>query len=508
MTSTTSAGTTRYIYSRGARLDRLLAKINPDNSVTRYVYGSGLLYEETTNAAGTTVLSTLYYHFDWRGDTVALSDASGNVTARMSYSPYGERTVESGTVNTPFYFNGQYGVMTETTGLLCMQAHFYSPVFRRFLSEDPSGFSGGGNLYAYCGGEPINLMDPFGLGPQSTSMWSGVGAAALDGGARYANALTSGVINAPQNLANTLGATAGYVVNLFDSNTRAVTAADTVQAVKSLGSAQAWQAAGEHFITPEGIAETVLAINFTLAAGLKGGNCFPAGTKVSTSHGDVNIEDLEVGDLVYAYDFATGMVVESQVTETPRHFTYNWMSITVDGETIRATRGHRFWVESEKSWVEAVDLKEGMTLRLSDRRIETITSVSLASLTQSEATYNLEIENQHTYFVGQHHVLVHNPYPVSPQYPPATAVGENFQFNFDTSPGYDASRSAGVARARAAGLVQPGEFGHHINSVQSNPNLAAEPSNIRAMPNQAAHLEAHGGNWRNPTSGSLNPGCY
>ncbi len=174
-TSTTSAGTTRYIYSRGARLDRLLAKVNPDNSVTRYVYGSGLLYEETTNASGT-VLSTLYYHFDWRGDTVALSDTSGNVTARMSYSPYGERTVESGTVNTPFCFGGRWGVATEPSGLVCMQARYYSTIFRRFLSEDPSGFSGGVNLYAYAGGDPIDAMDPFGLGPVSTASNSGVAA--------------------------------------------------------------------------------------------------------------------------------------------------------------------------------------------------------------------------------------------------------------------------------------------------------------------------------------------
>jgi hypothetical protein len=46
-----------------------------------------------------------------------------------------------------------------------MQARFYSPVFRRFLSEDPAGFAGGINLYAYANGDPVNLMDPFGLGP-------------------------------------------------------------------------------------------------------------------------------------------------------------------------------------------------------------------------------------------------------------------------------------------------------------------------------------------------------
>jgi RHS repeat-associated protein len=161
--STINGQTTQYIWSRGS-LDQLLEKINPDGSVTRYIYGKGLLYEETTSA-GNVAQSPVFYHFDWRGDTVALSDANGNVTARLSYNAYGERTVMSGPVNTPFCFNGKWGVMTEPSGLLSMQARFYSPVFRRFLNEDPSGFAGGTNMYAYATGDPVNLMDPFGLGP-------------------------------------------------------------------------------------------------------------------------------------------------------------------------------------------------------------------------------------------------------------------------------------------------------------------------------------------------------
>lgn len=162
ISSTSGGQTTRYVYSRGGSLDRLLAKINPDGSTTRYVYGTGLLYEETTSASGS-ASPAVYYHFDWRGDTVALSDPSGNVSARLSYSPYGERTIESGTVTTPFCFNGKWGVITEPNSLLYMQARYYSPVLRRFLNEDPSGFNGGMNAYVFASGDPVDLMDPFGL---------------------------------------------------------------------------------------------------------------------------------------------------------------------------------------------------------------------------------------------------------------------------------------------------------------------------------------------------------
>jgi len=86
-------------------------------------------------------------------------------------------------------------------------------------------------------------------------------------------------------------------------------------------------------------------------------------------------------------------------------------------------------------------------------------------------------------------------------------VGETFQFNFDTSPGYRNSRRAGVDRARAAGLIGPTDIGHHINSVQTHPHLAPEPSNIAPEPSRASHLETLDGSWRNPTTGPLRPGC-
>lgn len=34
----------------------------------------------------------------------------------------------------------------------------------RFINADPSGFSGGLNFYAYADGNPVSLIDPFGLG--------------------------------------------------------------------------------------------------------------------------------------------------------------------------------------------------------------------------------------------------------------------------------------------------------------------------------------------------------
>jgi hypothetical protein len=272
------------------------------------------------------------------------------------------------------------------------------------------------------------------------------------------------------------------------------------------------------------------------------GPCFPAGTLVSTPAGNVKIENLVIGDEVYAYDFDAQSVIVEKVLQTPRNWTDIWIDIAVGDETLRSTRAHRFWVESEHAWIEAQSLKAGMVLRLESGDTRVITQVSRYEAPAPEDTFNLEVSRVHNYFVGTNGILVHNGgetgnlvdrqptilgsgsstlqgrptsgagtltrnlgYPTSPQYPPPTQIGETFQFNFDTSPGRDASRGAGVDRAKAAGLIKQGEIGHHINSVKSHPHLAAEPSNIEGVANTKLHLEKHGGNWRTPTSGNLRP---
>ncbi|MBV1882727.1 MAG: RHS repeat-associated core domain-containing protein [Pseudomonadales bacterium] len=48
-----------------------------------------------------------------------------------------------------------------------MRARYYDAKIQRFINEDPSGFAGGLNLYAYAGGNPIYFIDPSGLGPEA-----------------------------------------------------------------------------------------------------------------------------------------------------------------------------------------------------------------------------------------------------------------------------------------------------------------------------------------------------
>jgi RHS repeat-associated protein len=82
----------------------------------------------------------------------------------MEYSAYGLITYRSGSTDTPFLFNGRYGVQADANGLLHMRARYYNPHICRFVNPDPIGFTGGINFYAYVDGNPISMIDPFGLG--------------------------------------------------------------------------------------------------------------------------------------------------------------------------------------------------------------------------------------------------------------------------------------------------------------------------------------------------------
>ncbi len=49
-----------------------------------------------------------------------------------------------------------------TTGLMSFRARWYHAKTGRWLSKDPIGISGGLNLYAFCGSNPVYYRDPFG----------------------------------------------------------------------------------------------------------------------------------------------------------------------------------------------------------------------------------------------------------------------------------------------------------------------------------------------------------
>ncbi len=151
----------RYVINPQAVLSQVLVKTAPDGTQTYYVYGLGLIGEETDGAYQA-------YHYDLRGSTVALTDSAGTVVERFAYSAFAQLVSHpDGLPATPFLYNGRDGVMTDDSGLYYMRARYYSPEIRRFVNQDVLlGDVGEGqtlNRYAYVTGNPVSFVDPFGL---------------------------------------------------------------------------------------------------------------------------------------------------------------------------------------------------------------------------------------------------------------------------------------------------------------------------------------------------------
>ncbi len=111
--------------------------------------------------------SARYLHRDGLGSVTLATDGSNEVLERVSYDAFGEPTfrdaeygpAESATGNRQLFTGREWEA---ELGLYNYRARFYAPGVGRFVSPDPIGVSGGLNLYAYCGNNPVNLVDPFG----------------------------------------------------------------------------------------------------------------------------------------------------------------------------------------------------------------------------------------------------------------------------------------------------------------------------------------------------------
>ncbi len=147
-----------------------------------YVYGLSLI-----SRIGADATTTHYYHGDYRGSTVAMTNASAAITHQYAYGAYGENAgvqEPSGDSNL-FRYVGMHGVQCETDDIYFMRARYYDSYIGRFLSEDPIWHT---NLYNYANGNPITGIDPNGL--DRIGAWSTDFQGEIQGG--FATASTGG----------------------------------------------------------------------------------------------------------------------------------------------------------------------------------------------------------------------------------------------------------------------------------------------------------------------------
>ena len=139
------------------------------NEVVVYIRGINLIYANDG--------SRTYYHFNAHGDVVVLTNTSGNKTKSYSYNAFGVEYNEATLDDNPFRYCGEY--YDKETKTIYLRARYYDSARGRFTQEDThwnvsnmiygddpdntvpdqNAIKQSGNLYVYCGNNPVVFVD-------------------------------------------------------------------------------------------------------------------------------------------------------------------------------------------------------------------------------------------------------------------------------------------------------------------------------------------------------------
>ena len=398
-----------------------------------YLYGSdGLpigMRAEQKNTSMYWVSSTAYYWFEknLQGDIIAVYKNNGTKIATYAYDAWGvcyENIIASSSSmdyqiasSNPFRYRGYY--YDVETGFYYLQTRYYDPVHGRFLNADSPAYLGSNgdlvayNLFLYCSNNPIMGTDYSGEAADFETFCKGFGkvitgvSCAVTAVGCIVAVVTAAVAGAEICIPALIGAVGTFVLS---SATVAVGLVEINESITGYNVIRDDMMHGRQDVYD--LAVTLLQWSMTAAAiyttaGIATGNlCFAAGTPVQTESGSVPIEEIAVGDYVWATDPETGVTELKQVTQLFRNETNEWIHVTVNGEEITCTPNHPFY-SPVKGWTSACKLRAGDVLVTLNGEYVVVEQVQHELLESPEITYNFEVEVFHSYYAGAG-VLTHN----------------------------------------------------------------------------------------------------
>jgi RHS repeat-associated protein len=163
------SGTTVYVGS--------LYEIDSDGKIRKHIFSGAnrIATLSLRGGSGATDEAISFYHTDHLGSSNVITDSTGVQIQYCEYTPYGSTQVNTGTDVTKYKFTGKE---LDTSGIYFYGARYYDSDIGRFISADPTIQRPYDpqdlNRYTYCRNNPINLIDPSGLGWFS-KIWDNIG---------------------------------------------------------------------------------------------------------------------------------------------------------------------------------------------------------------------------------------------------------------------------------------------------------------------------------------------
>ncbi len=526
ISKTVGGVTTYFLYSGG----ELIAELDSAGTIQRtYTWGpAGLISDHSSTGSR-------FYLYDGLGNTRTLLGDNGQTIANAAYTAWG-MPLGGNYLNTPFAYKGQWGAYRDSeSGLFQMGARYYSPNIGSFVSRDPSGFSGGPNLYSYCAGDPVNFFDPNGMQQEGSMTPTKDWWHSADQNVHKFDSFVHPNLG-PVSYLNPYPHF-GIPFNLVDSVDSADLLGSTLENPKASGwdKAMAWAGlggnAGLSAVEMYGVAApgaTALAdVQEVRAASKLLSDCFIAGTQVqviasnpvasskksklngkstdnahsavlasATSTGtpaktNLNegialkpIEQIRQGDLVLTRNEKTGKsevkkVLRTTILSAPAVVSLSFADPKTGNilETVTATREHPFMVQGV-GFVIAGRLALGNAIVT--RAGPALTVAKIDWKQGVRAVFNFEVEEDHTYFVGSANggLWVHNPGPCGMLGSPATQQLDRAIANDLEGAGWDVTHGAGLPQEAIADPLLPlsGRVGRAPGTVF--PDITANKNGI------------------------------
>ena len=222
---------TDFCHERGFSIYEIYAD-DGSGQLSRMTYNNHALYFSYSAGKPTAVNyngTDYYYVTNLQGDVVAILDTGGNRVVEYVYDAWGKILSVTGThadtlgQHNPLRYRGY--VYDNETGLYYVSSRYYDPEIGRWINADNQLSTGsdltGMNLFAYCGNNPVNRIDPTG-----EAWWHWALGAAVVAVAAVATVVTCGGF-----------AAAATAVCMVGSGVAAATTASTVAAGAFIGSA-------------------------------------------------------------------------------------------------------------------------------------------------------------------------------------------------------------------------------------------------------------------------------